>query len=336
MQGRFTAEYETKYEKEIAYKQIPVAIWGATRYGLTKTGNDGVLVGDDGWLFTREEFEYNPKAKAAEERKLNLFADVNGYLDSLGVELVVAIIPAKSRIYSDKLGDIKVPKWRDDLYDRFLTSLHNKNIIAPKLLDKFLEGKKTEKLFMKTDTHWSPAGAAMVATQIDYVTRTSFPNLELKKSAYLSLIAEPENYDGDLSEFIPTGIFKPLIGTKSEPFAKHETSKVENAGQGEGSSDSLFGEVDIDVVLVGTSYSFEKEWNFEGALKEALGTDVLNVSDEGKGPLEPMIDWLKSLQNSAKSHTQNLVIWEIPERFIPKHYGDLELPELLKDNDNIT
>jgi alginate O-acetyltransferase complex protein AlgJ len=59
-------------------------------------------------------------------------------------------------------------------------------------------------------------------------------------------------------------------------------------------------------------------WNFEGALKEALGADVLNVANQGEGPVRPMQEYLVSetLQNTPPE----LVIWEIPERFINVSY----------------
>jgi alginate O-acetyltransferase complex protein AlgJ len=76
----------------------------------------------------------------------------------------------------------------------------------------------------------------------------------------------------------------------------------------------LFDEVTIPVTLVGTSYSAGRPWNFDGALKEVLGADVLNVAAEGQGPLVPMQRYLDSPRFADAPPA--LVIWEIPERYV--------------------
>jgi alginate O-acetyltransferase complex protein AlgJ len=56
----------------------------------------------------------------------------------------------------------------------------------------------------------------------------------------------------------------------------------------------------------------------EAALEIALGRDVLNVAAEGKGPFQPMSDYLRS--DTFKSTPPKLVVWEIPERFVDDDY----------------
>ena len=53
-------------------------------------------------------------------------------------------------------------------------------------------------------------------------------------------------------------------------------------------------------------------------MKENLKTDVLNAAEEGLGPFDTM---KKYLDNEAfKSQPPELVIWEIPERYLPFKY----------------
>jgi alginate O-acetyltransferase complex protein AlgJ len=81
---------------------------------------------------------------------------------------------------------------------------------------------------------------------------------------------------------------------------------------------ALFGDQSFPVALVGTSYSANPQWNFEGFLKEALQTDILNAADEGRGPFETMKDYLED--DSFATNPPDLIVWEIPERYLSVSY----------------
>jgi alginate O-acetyltransferase complex protein AlgJ len=69
------------------------------------------------------------------------------------------------------------------------------------------------------------------------------------------------------------------------------------------------------VAIVGTSYSAEPAFHFEGFLKQALSADVINLALEGKGPFKPMDE---ALQGTILEDTGvRVVVWEIPERYVP-------------------
>ena len=69
------------------------------------------------------------------------------------------------------------------------------------------------------------------------------------------------------------------------------------------------------MALVGTSYSANPLWNFDGFLKEELEADVLNVADERMGPFETMQKYLKD--EALETNPPKLIIWEVPERYLP-------------------
>jgi alginate O-acetyltransferase complex protein AlgJ len=94
-----------------------------------------------------------------------------------------------------------------------------------------------------------------------------------------------------------------------------------DASQTDASTD-LFGDEDIPVTLVGTSYSANSKWGFADFLKENFGTDVLNAADEGMGPFETMKKYLND--GAFKKTPPKLVVWEIPERYLPVKY-DLDI-----------
>ena len=150
--------------------------------------------------------------------------------------------------------------------------------------------------------------ASTLATEAELLGFSSF-----KTEDFATIEQETIDHEGDLLSFIPLGKFR-HIGPKPDKLTKLQTTKRGDLGNGLG----LFGNTSIPITLVGTSYSANPLWNFEGALKEALGADVLNVADEGEGPTVPMVNYLKS--EAFLETPPELIIWEIPERFLPVHY----------------
>src|SRR5690606_19340461 len=93
---------------------------------------------------------------------------------------------------------------------------------------------------------------------------------------------------------------------------RHQTRTLEEQSS---DSDSLFVDSTVPVALVGTSYSANPKWNFDGALRQALGSDLLNFAEDGQGPLLPMLKFLQS--EELREAPPQWVIWEFPERYLP-------------------
>jgi len=331
-EGAWINQFETWFEKNLTARDVAINGWGALRYSIFDTGNNGVVIGRDGWLFTDEEFVNNADAKKREVEKLEIIDDVRSYLRMHDIELMIAFLPSKARLYSEHLK-APVPTERAELYNRFYRSIQDRVALSPNIYNYLNDKKDDTQIFMKTDTHWSPDGASLVAHHLATVLRKHRPELIVSDKNYMTLAEDEKRYDGDLNEFIPTGPLKPITGPSSELLIPHKTTEVANAdgaSDGEDATMSLFGDEKIQIVLAGTSYSYEKDWNFEGALRQAFGADVLNVSDEGKGPIKPMIEWLK--EADLRNNPPKLVIWEIPERFMPsdKNYDMQDMKILLR------
>ena len=81
----------------------------------------------------------------------------------------------------------------------------------------------------------------------------------------------------------------------------------------------LFADIpEPEVALVGTSYSANPDWNFEGFLKLSLNRDVVNFATEGEGPIVPMLNFLERYLQELPA--LELVVWEIPERYLGQEY----------------
>lgn len=287
LDGKTIAAFEKSFEKELPYKDITTGLWGAFRYGIFRTGAQGVIIGENEWLFTREEFELDKDFANNIAHNLKVIELVDNYLRQQGVALLVAFVPAKSRILSEYLGNTSRPEqWNSSIYPASILSQRPE--FRYLLLDEALNATKKQGLpFMRTDTHWSPLGARAAATSIASYIQKHCSTLDLTKESYQTMAEAEKTYDGDLIDFVPTGFARSVLGPQSE---EYEATRTESSDENEVTD--LFGDKTIEVALIGTSYSAQEQWNFSGFLKEALQTDVLNLSDEGGGPMAPMAAFL--------------------------------------------
>ncbi len=304
LNGARSKALEIDLEKAFPLRQTAIEVWGSLEFSVFGNGRKGVLVGSDGWLYSSEEFEY-PKNFAAEiTAKLEYIATVKQTLEKAGAKLAVVLVPAKARVYPEHLGRYSRPKYWDEVYSKFLLGVQARGVIAPNLLNAM---KARTGLFLKTDTHWTPLGARVTAHALAEVVK---PRLELQTQTFTQKPGKTEPHNGDLLKFIPLTKWgtQPIPETLETPIVEG----VESGGTG------LFGASQIEVALVGTSYSANPRFNFAGALQLELQTDVLNLALEGKGPITPMREFLKTLSGNPVK----LVIWEIPERFLPVTYPE--------------
>ena len=119
-----------------------------------------------------------------------------------------------------------------------------------------------------------------------------------------------------------------LMGLQDVPDALRPPADQEAAqttvAQGGGLGAGLLGAAQ-QVVLAGSSYGLRG--NFHGALQQALGSAVLNVSREGadfSGSLRPYLH-----DPAFRDTPPRVLVWEIPERFLPVALADEDRTPLL-------
>lgn len=309
--GSWTSAYETLFDKNLDIYESSTNFWGLLNYTVFKEGRTGVLIGQNGWLFTTEEFQNPPKSQKNLRENTDYILKVHNTLKKKDIELLVALIPAKARVYSGQLGRYSYPLSRKAAYHNLRSSLKGNGVTVTDIL-WIMERKKDDfDVFLRTDTHWSPAGAKLAAYQIAHETKKAFPALSLPQESFSVSMGKESEYRGDLLRYIPLGSWQ-RIGPRPD------TLKIPEISQEEKSSPSLFADEILPVTLVGTSYSANPLWGFEGFLRESFGTKILNTADEGMGPFEVMEKYLKD--DALKTNPPKLVVWEIPERYLNLPY----------------
>jgi alginate O-acetyltransferase complex protein AlgJ len=223
---------------------------------------------------------------------------------------VIALVPAKARVYPEQLGRYPLPRELAGRYRELLARLADLGIPAPDLLGSLLEGKKGGQVFLRTDTHWTPYGAEVAAAALAEAVAGLLAEAGSPRARFLTAEGPRLEYRGDLLNFIPLGPWEKRFGPQPDSVLQSITSAEDPLETG------LFDRIIIPVVLVGTSYSAGALWNLEGALKTALEADVLNLSEQGQGSLAPM---RALLQGSVLEDVQaDVVVWEIPERYFSR------------------
>lgn len=315
MTGQAMATYEkTNLDPNVPWRTPSVNLWGGMNYRLFGEARDGAVIGTDGWLFTSEEFQTTAGDAQEIQAKVAYIRQVHDQLATDGVQLVIALIPAKVRVYADHLGRVQVPAVNAGVYQDVRRQLVQAGIPTPDLLASMRSVRTStqdwESVFLRTDSHWTPRGAALAATDIARAVKAL--DRELPPAEYDMQVKPAVTRAGDLLRYVPAP-----AGTGPAPdiVQELEYTRTDDGGGG------LLGDETLAVTLVGTSYSANTEanvWHFDQALARALGTEVLNAAQEGKGPITPMREYLTG-QDRQDSPPQ-VVVWELPERFLRVPY----------------
>ncbi|NMX91742.1 MULTISPECIES: alginate O-acetyltransferase [unclassified Pseudomonas] len=312
LNGRWAKAVETHYDDEFPIKRLGTNLWAALDYKLFNEGRPGVVLGRDHWLYSDEEF--NPAVNEEQNLQDNyaLVEGVRQTLKAKGVQLVMAIVPAKVRLYPEHLGEVQPASIHAGLYQDFHARVAADKIIAPDLLGPLQQAKlHGQQVFLRTDTHWTPDGAEVAAKQLASAINAK-TLLSGEPQRFVTDAESIAPHSGDLRLFLPLDpLFENLMPPK-EPLQKRVTHAVQAQTAGD---DALFADSEMPVALVGTSYSANPNWNFVGALKQALGSEVVNYSEDGHGPILPMLSYLKS--DDFKNSPPQVLIWEFPERYLP-------------------
>ncbi|WP_068826870.1 alginate O-acetyltransferase [Pseudomonas sp. BMS12] len=303
--GKLASTFEKHYDKGFVLKDFGTNAWAALEFGLFGEGRPGVVIGRDDWLYTAEEFD-PPKSPGQVADNWQLIRGVQAELKRRGIELVVLLLPAKARLYPEHLAEQKPVQLQQALYQASRQQMQQLGLQGPQLLQPLRQGKHQQDVFLRTDTHWTPFGASVVAAATAEYLR-AHKQWQGGDLDYQTRVIGTETHKGDLLTYLPLDPYFEALQPAAE---RLEQRKTEQLGEG----GDLFGSSAPEVALVGTSYSANPKWNFLGALREALHADLYNYAEDGHGPLVPMLRLLAK----GEEETQGLriLLWEVPERYL--------------------
>lgn len=300
LSGGLTRDLDAVYKKDLPHMGLSFGMIGAARYALLGEARQGAIVGRNGWLFSAEEARPAPKDDRQLALVIGAILEIRAQLMVTGTELVIVPLPAKIDIYRKVSPNEVLGKNLEDLYATFSHELAAQGLAVVNVRRTFLN--PVDPVFFASDTHWTPKGADMAAIAI-----SASGTILRGPMAYERTESAPKTLIGDLIQFVTTATLAPRIGLPTESVVPM-TQTPTNGGA------DIFGGSTTDIVLVGTSYSQNSDWGFADALMRELGRDVINVAKQGLGPLQPMQDYLASLD--FRDDPPAIVIWEIPIRYL--------------------
>ena len=308
-EGRTTLALEKQMDKHLPARDGIVAFANGARYLLLRGTGDDVRAGRDGWLFLTEELRYDAPTGEPLQTRVKLLADTHAALGERGVRLLVALVPDKARVHSDRLLQGEYPGYNAGRYRRALEGLRSHGVEVVDLLTPFSAAPGEDgPLYYRTDTHWNTRGAALAA---EAIARTAYPDGGCSPATRYETRVEDKArpYPGDLRRMIGLEHMPAWFPPRSDMEAPAVTTALESDDSAGG---GLFGDSTVPVVLAGTSFSLRG--NFHGALEQAFGCTVLNTAQDGGGFLTSATQYFKD--DAFLQSTPAVVVWEVPERFL--------------------
>jgi alginate O-acetyltransferase complex protein AlgJ len=290
---------------------------GASWLLLRDTG-PRVRQGCPGWLFLADEFRLNRHAQTNAQAKARAVIDLQRSLGKRGIELLVAVVPDKSRIATAQLCSLYRPAVLHERVIAWTSALQAAGVntvdLAP-ALQPLGEGA-----YLRTDTHWSESGADAAARAV--TRRVQQLGVEATPVKQFETRTSPEAIrPGDLVrlaglQWLPLSLQPPAQSVA----ATQMVEQAEATPAGGDSLDDLFGDSNLpNVALIGTSFS--RNSNFVGFLQRALGAPIGNFAKDGgefSGAATAYFD-----SPAFKQTPPRLLIWEIPERDLQTPYTNV-------------
>lgn len=302
------------------------ATWNEQLYRLGLLQAPTVHVGSDGWLYLRSDVAPDVVAfRAGAEVRKAAFAAVRDQIHAAGVELLVAIVPDKSRVHPEHLGSaVAWSAAKAPVHGDLLAELRTAGIPVVDLAAALAATRAADPehpLFFRADSHWLPRGALVaaqaVAGAIDggAVGGRLGPRVATRLGAAVSWRGP-----GDLVAMlgIATAEGPPFAGRRVVlplSLLAHSFAEVRDYHTAEPVDPALAARFAGDdpaamVWLSGTSFAHH---NFHHALQLALGRPVRLFQADGADGIAPMRALLRELA-SARPTRPAVVVWEIVER----------------------
>lgn len=283
--------------------------------------------GAPGWLFLGDELTVHeqPELNAA-QRKVDVLK-VQKDLAAKGIQLLVVVVPDKSRIEASQLGLLHRPSQYAQRASQWVGELKRAGVEALDLTDTLNAFKqKNAAAFLKSDSHWTEQGAEAAARAVS----AEVLRLKIVATPRQALVVDKRidlNRPGDLIRLAGVDWLFDVLQPQqdlaqetsfkvgSQPKDKDNLGRTSSSGAS-AQTDDLFGDADLpNVVVIGTSFS--RTSNFVSFIEKELNAKIANLARNGGDFSGAMNTYLSSV--AFKKTPPKLVIWEIPERVLQQN-----------------
>ena len=259
---------------------------------------NNVVVGRDGWLFSSFGEPGRGYVQAVDKGVCDVVMEAAKLLKAARIEPVIALIPAKNRLYRQFISPAAPPPEFQRRYAFLLAELRRNETLVPDLEASFRRAaseRPAEGLYFRSDTHWTPRGAELCAAELARAIRES-RRLPASTQAGTRL-AEP------VTQTHPIGDLQRLLPVEMRTQFAPEEYRIRLPAQAAGLLDDAAG----DVAAIGSSF-LEPRYAYVHALSNQLQRPVqLAWRPNTVGPWMTLIEYLRSPE--FRRNRPRLIAW---------------------------
>jgi alginate biosynthesis protein AlgX len=290
------------------------------------TASFGFLTpGNNGYLLYAGDFSPN---NFAIDGRTQYYGQLDQALKSKGIQLIVSPLPSRTIVYPEALDknqplqstystDVARENYKKSFQRLTDLGLHTTDLLSTAIKQRQMDDSKN--LYFARDYHWTSEGARLYAQATAQEVMKFEAYNSLKKEKFTNTYLRSENAESRLAYLLQL-----VCGTKTPPEKINVYETTRDGG-------NLLGDDTYPVVMIGSSYSAELKYNFEGFLKEALGSNVLNAAVSGGGYNASLEAYF--LGKEYANEKPKFLIWEFAasmtpwdqtalREIIPSVYGD--------------
>jgi SGNH hydrolase-like domain, acetyltransferase AlgX len=169
MHGRLSKPINEWFDDNVGFRPLLTRINNQIDYSLFDYSRN-VIVGKDGWFFDKgwllHQVEHERQGDELQKKVEDRIVEIAQYLARRNMKLVVVTIPLSETVYPEFLpasAPLVPHPSRFDKFNAFLKS--RSDLLVVDGLDVLLP-QKSERLFFKTDIHYNPRGAYLIAEAV--------------------------------------------------------------------------------------------------------------------------------------------------------------------------
>jgi len=306
------------------------------------------VAGKDGWLFLGKEMRHlsvgkfwgEEAAKVTRADKpdwadpLPVILDFKEQLDKAGIQLILVPVAAKTIVYPDKAGDVvtaaaqtQVVPRLDPTHQEFYKLLADKGITVIDLTDEFIKArsgdKEDQRLYCKTDTHWSPQACELAAKRIAEAAAKKLALPQLKNP--FKAENQPLEFTGDMEKALRgEGGAKETLQTRAITPSGEDPKVTDTVDKASpillmGDSHCLIFHTGADMLATGVGLADQLAFDL------CIPVDLLGVRGSGATPAR------MSLMQRARGDAQYLagkkvIVWCFASREFTESQGWRKVP----------
>ncbi len=279
-------------------------------------GQEPLARGVNGWIFRESDLHGEYRLQQAGIGALRRLVEA---LRARGTQLAVVMLPPRGVLAAahvdrdDPLAREFDPAAVARDYHEAVRLLASTGALVPDLLESAERSGLGEGFYFKRDHHWRAEGARLAMQSVAALAAHSSPPLSFAPVAYQVEVQRQRTFPGSLSFRVKRDCGTELL--PPEPFTEYVSRPVVATVD----AAALLGDpAPAEIVLTGTSHTNKDGrdlFNAAGWLREATGTDVLNVGVDGGGHATSLLSWLEGA--AASAGMPKLLVWEVSVRTPP-------------------